>query len=117
MRRSACLIKMLSSYLQMRRLWHRTARLAALWLAAGVLVVLQQTATSNEAFANQTPAAADGQNATPIILISVDTLRADRLSCYGYKGPATTHIDRIAAGGTTFLEANSQVPLTLPSHV
>ena len=33
------------------------------------------------------------------------------------KGPATTNIDRIAAGGTIFLQVNSQVPLTLPSHV
>jgi choline-sulfatase len=56
-------------------------------------------------------------NVTPIILISVDTLRADHLSCYGYLGPVTAHIDRIAAGGTIFLQVNSQVPLTLPSHV
>jgi choline-sulfatase len=62
-------------------------------------------------------AAAEGRSPMPIILISVDTLRADHLSCYGYKGPATVKIDRIATGGTTFLQVNSQVPLTLPSHV
>jgi choline-sulfatase len=67
--------------------------------------------------APQNPATAQGRNPTPIILISVDTLRADHLSCYAYKGLATTHIDRIAAGGTIFLQVNSQVPLTLPSHV
>jgi arylsulfatase A-like enzyme/tetratricopeptide (TPR) repeat protein len=54
---------------------------------------------------------------TSIILISVDTLRADHLSCYGYRGPSTQHIDRIAGGGTIFSQVNSQVPLTLPSHV
>src|SRR5580698_3509615 len=64
---------------------------------------------------NPTPAA--HRNPTSIILISVDTLRADHLSCYGYKSRVTTHIDKIAAGGTTFLQVNSQVPLTLPSHV
>ena len=54
---------------------------------------------------------------TPVILISVDTLRADHLSCYGYRPVNTTHIDAIAEGGTLFTEVNSQVPLTLPSHV
>jgi choline-sulfatase len=52
----------------------------------------------------------------PIILISVDTLRADRLSCYGYKIRQTPHIDAMADGGTLFSQVNSQVPLTLPSH-
>ena len=56
-------------------------------------------------------------NRLPIILISVDTLRADHLSCYGYKRIATPHIDRMAAGGTLFSQVSSQIPLTLPSHV
>ena len=51
------------------------------------------------------------------ILISVDTLRADHLSCYGYKALATPHIDSLARGGTIFAEINSQIPITLPSHV
>lgn len=51
-----------------------------------------------------------------VILISVDTLRADRLSSYGYHIPATSHIDEIAKGGTLFSAIDSQVPLTLPSH-
>ena len=53
---------------------------------------------------------------TSVILISVDTLRADRLSCYGYQGQPTPDIDTIAKGGTLFSAINSQVPLTLPSH-
>lgn len=52
-----------------------------------------------------------------VILISVDTLRADHLSCYGYRRMATPHIDALAQGGTIFTQADSQVPLTLPSHV
>src|SRR5581483_7700573 len=47
----------------------------------------------------------------------VDTLRADHLSCYGYRDLETRHIDAIAQRGTLFQEVNSQVPLTLPSHV
>src|SRR5579885_1297880 len=60
---------------------------------------------------------AAGPPATPVILISVDTLRADRLSSYGYRDLTARHIDAIARGGTLFSEVSSQVPLTLPSHV
>jgi arylsulfatase A-like enzyme/Flp pilus assembly protein TadD len=52
-----------------------------------------------------------------IILISIDTLRADHLSSYGYNAVETPHIDALAKGGTLFSEAGSQVPLTFPSHV
>lgn len=53
---------------------------------------------------------------TPVILISVDTLRADHLSCYGYRRVQTPHIDSLASGGTLFSQIDSQIPLTLPSH-
>lgn len=53
----------------------------------------------------------------PVILISIDTLRADRLPAYGYRGVATPNIDRLRADGILFSNAYSHVPLTLPSHV
>jgi arylsulfatase A-like enzyme len=53
---------------------------------------------------------------TPVILISIDTLRADHLSSYGYKSVATPNIDAFAQRGTLFTNAESQIPLTLPSH-
>jgi choline-sulfatase len=53
---------------------------------------------------------------TPVILISIDTLRADHLSTYGYKGIATPNIDSFADQGTLFTDAQCQIPLTLPSH-
>ena len=52
----------------------------------------------------------------PVILISIDTLRADHLSAYGYTKIHTPHIDSFAQGGTLFTQAEAQVPLTLPSH-
>jgi choline-sulfatase len=52
----------------------------------------------------------------PVILISIDTLRADHLSAYGYTRIHTANIDSYAQGGTLFLHAEAQVPLTLPSH-
>ncbi len=53
---------------------------------------------------------------TPVILISIDTLRADHLSAYGYTKIHTPHIDSFAQGGTLFTQVETQVPLTLPSH-
>ena len=61
------------------------------------------------------PEGTDGP--APVILISVDTLRADHLSCYGYRRLKTPHIDSLARGGTLFAEISSQAPITLPSHV
>jgi len=51
-----------------------------------------------------------------VLLISVDTLRADRLSCYGYKLNKTPEIDRWAAEGVRFERAYTEYPLTLPAH-
>jgi tetratricopeptide (TPR) repeat protein len=53
---------------------------------------------------------------TSVILISIDTLRADHLSAYGYRRLHTPNIDSFAQGGTLFSNIESQVPLTLPSH-
>jgi choline-sulfatase len=55
-------------------------------------------------------------NSPSVILISVDTLRADHLSCYGYRANRTPHIDTLVRGGTLFYQISAQVPLTLPSH-
>src|SRR5581483_892528 len=53
----------------------------------------------------------------PIVLISVDTLRADRLGCYSPAVRKTPNIDALSNGGTLFSQVSSQIPLTLPSHV
>jgi arylsulfatase A-like enzyme/Tfp pilus assembly protein PilF len=49
------------------------------------------------------------------VLVSVDTLRADRLGCYGY-ARATPHIDGLAKEGVLFENAATSTPLTLPAH-
>jgi arylsulfatase A-like enzyme/Tfp pilus assembly protein PilF len=51
-----------------------------------------------------------------ILLITIDTIRADHLSCYGYDKIKTVNIDAIAEQGIVFTKAFCQVPLTLPSH-
>jgi len=54
-------------------------------------------------------------DAPPIILIMVDTLRADHLSCHGYQGGSTPNIDRLAADGTRYTNAFAQASWTRPS--
>jgi choline-sulfatase len=56
------------------------------------------------------------QDRPSVILVSVDTLRADHLGCYGGKYIPTPHIDALTRGGTLFSQIDSQVPMTLPSH-
>lgn len=51
-----------------------------------------------------------------VLIITVDTLRADRLGVYGDKDGLTPNIDALAKDGVIFAQAISQVPLTLPSH-
>ncbi|MCP4708511.1 MAG: sulfatase-like hydrolase/transferase, partial [Planctomycetes bacterium] len=51
-----------------------------------------------------------------VILISIDTCRADHLSCYGFDRPTTPNIDELARQGVLFEKAFSPVPLTLPAH-
>ena len=51
-----------------------------------------------------------------LLLVTLDTTRADRLGCYGYEKASTPALDALAAGGVRFAHAVSSIPLTLPSH-
>ena len=58
-----------------------------------------------------------GDPARPdVILLSVDTLRADHLGVYGYDRPTSPYIDALAARGARFANTWSPAPWTLPSH-
>jgi arylsulfatase A-like enzyme/Tfp pilus assembly protein PilF len=54
---------------------------------------------------------------TSVLLITLDTTRADRLGCYGGQDAMTPYLDRLAKSGARFEQALSPSPLTLPSHV
>ena len=51
-----------------------------------------------------------------LVLVTLDTLRADRLGSYGYAAAETPHLDRLAAEGVRFEQVVSPVPATLPAH-
>jgi len=51
-----------------------------------------------------------------LLLITIDTLRADHLGCYGYKEIKTPHMDTLASEGVIFTQAITPVPITLPAH-
>ncbi len=81
----------------------------------GLGLVLLGTLVSCGGDAKPSPAAVE--TAKPnVILISVDTLRADHLSAYGYTRNQTPDFDGLAAQGVLFEQAVTPVPLTLPAH-
>ena len=53
----------------------------------------------------------------PVVLVSVDTLRADHLGCYGYERPTSPGLDRFARQAVVFREAFASAPVTAPSHM
>jgi len=52
-----------------------------------------------------------------ILLITIDTLRSDRVGVYGYREARTPHLDSLADKGVLFKTVYSPTPLTLPSHI
>jgi len=59
---------------------------------------------------------AQGVNRPNVVLITLDTTRADRLGCYGYAQARTPNIDALARRGVLFSQAASTSPLTQPAH-
>jgi arylsulfatase A-like enzyme/Flp pilus assembly protein TadD len=51
-----------------------------------------------------------------LLLVTLDTVRADHVGAWGYRAGETPNLDRLAAEGVRFGEAETPVPLTLPSH-
>ena len=78
------------------RVLRRTATLGALLLAAAC--------------------APEGPPRRALVLVTLDTFRADRLGCAGNPVVRTPHLDRLARRGTLWPEAFTPVPLTTPSH-
>jgi arylsulfatase A-like enzyme len=69
------------------------------------------------ACSEQRPAAPAAPAAKNLVLVSIDTLRADRLGTYGHTRPTSPLLDTLAAQGVVFEDASSTAPWTLPAHL
>jgi arylsulfatase A-like enzyme len=79
-------------------------------LAAGLVLALGLVAGC----ATRDPAA--GPSRPDILLVTLDTLRADHTSAYGYARPTTPRLEEVARDGIRFATAYAPMPTTLPSH-
>jgi arylsulfatase A-like enzyme/Flp pilus assembly protein TadD len=102
-----------------RAAWLRLAVPLALLAAGGVALAVwyarrppRSDAEARGAIARMRPQAG-GLN---LVVVTLDTTRADRLGCYGFKGVETPNIDGLARDGIVFDHATATVPLTFPSH-
>jgi len=91
---------------QMPRRAHRTWALVGLALAAAVVWIVLRLVGP--------PAAAPAP--LSVLLVTLDTTRADALGCYGRAGARTPNLDRLAAEGARFTRCVTCAPTTLPSH-
>jgi arylsulfatase A-like enzyme len=99
------------SRIRLRVLMFRTFRMKVVALFAVLTVCSVGTGCGG----SSTP----GITGTPmpnVILISIDTMRADHLGCYGYPRATSPVLDSLAATGTRFANCQAQAPWTLPSH-
>jgi arylsulfatase A-like enzyme len=94
----------------------RSPRAAGRWLAC--IAVLALAGPWISAWGTSPGKPAGGMNRSRprrILLLSIDTLRAGALSCYGDAGAQTPHLDRLAADAVRFTHAYSSASWTLPS--
>jgi len=94
----------LRPYLLRSRRHDAAAAVAAVWLAIALAVACGSGRTREH-------------SSGPVVLISIDTLRADHLPVYGYRAVRTPAIDALAADGIVFDNAYAHAPQTLPSHI
>jgi arylsulfatase A-like enzyme/tetratricopeptide (TPR) repeat protein len=83
--------------------WYLTSLGLVVLAVAGTAWFLTRSGVSQEEIRN-------------VILISIDTCRADHLSCYGYSSKTTPNIDAISEEGVVFENVITPVPITLPAH-
>jgi arylsulfatase A-like enzyme len=105
---AALLLRELFAWWSLRlRCAHWLALLAVMLLAAGAFGIVQSRKWA------AAPHIAPGTN---VLLVTIDTLRADALGCYGNHDARTPVIDRLASEGVVFEDATSQANTTGPSH-
>ncbi len=88
-------------------------RISTLTLSAIVVVAVLAVAIALWWMPRAEPLEYRGAN---VLLISIDTIRADRIGSYGYANAETPRLDRLAREGVRFEQVVSPMPLTLPAH-
>jgi arylsulfatase A-like enzyme/tetratricopeptide (TPR) repeat protein len=99
----------------------RTSRSRAIGLLAGALLavgaavwLLHPPADPRQFVRRQW--AKRGVDKPNVVLVTLDTTRADHLGCYGYRDAKTPNLDALARAGVLFEQAAAVAPLTLPAH-
>lgn len=88
----------------------------ALMAAGGWWYTATRTATSASRQDLGRPTGGVGPDGLNLLVITLDTTRADRIGAYGYQEIETPAIDRLASDGVLFEQAMAPAPLTLPAH-
>ena len=100
------------------------------WAAGALLLIATTTVVSVYGWRHLVPHAVMSVNGEPLghlpaavrpdelnlLIVTLDTTRADRIHAYGFDGVATPNLDRLAREGVLFEQAVSPAPLTLPAH-
>ncbi len=120
---AAAVVVPLTRWAATRRGLAAAVSVAALLVGAALPTLLRPQHTDPAAATIQHPTSPVSTSAWPpelarprnVLLIVIDTLRADHLSGYGYKRATSPHIDRLAARGVRFSQASAQYTSTSPS--
>ena len=80
------------------------------------LVALVLVAAGTAVLWRKRPAPAAPRPRLDVLLVTLDTTRADHIGAYGYAKAKTRHLDRLAAEGVRFAGRHRPAPITLPSH-
>lgn len=95
---------------------HRTRNRPGSTLSrAAVLILILGASACGDESASRLAHTPDNRRPN-IVLITLDTTRADHLGIYGGSSRVSPHLDRLAAGGTVFTACDTASPLTLPAH-
>src|SRR5258707_1936946 len=91
-------------------------RRAAAVLLAGVAGAIATAAAGCGRPAERAVAGPGALRGANVLLVTIDTLRKDRVGAYGNGSGLTPNLDRLAVNGVRYAQAFSPVPMTLPAH-
>jgi len=98
-----------------RKLWPVVATVVAIAAAAGVYTVRPRSVVSAGIDFGQLPSGVD-RSRLNLVVVTLDTTRADRLGAYGRANAGTPNLDALAQDGVLFEHASTAAPITLPAH-